>query len=206
LDGVLIKISLILGHPRTDSFCHAIAETAAATLRANGHSVAFHDLYREGFNPLVTAEESLTRVSDDPLVEQHCAELRDAEGLVVVHPNWWGQPPAILKGWIDRVVRPEVAYRLTAGADGVRSVHTGLLRVRTALVFNTSDSPLEVEQTRFGNTLDVVWKAYIASLSGIPDIKRVLFSIVQTSTQERRAAWLGDVRAVVSEHFPMSSP
>ncbi len=199
-----MKISLILGHPRKDSFCHAIADTAATTLRANGHLVAFHDLYREGFNPLVAAEESLTRVSDDPLVEQHCAELRGAEGLIVVHPNWWGQPPAILKGWIDRVIRPGVAYQLAVGADGARTTHVGLLRVRTALVFNTSDSPFEVEQTRFGNTLGVLWKTYIADLSGIPDVKRILFSVMQTSTPERRAAWLGEVRTVVSADFPMS--
>ena len=137
-----LNMSLILGHPRSDSFCHAIAATAITTLRTNGHVVAFHDLYAEGFHPLVTAEESRTRVSDDPLVEQHCTELTRAEGLIVVHPNWWGYPPAILKGWIDRVIRPGVAYELAVEESGARTLHVGRLYVRTAFVFNTSDTPL----------------------------------------------------------------
>lgn len=199
-----MNTSLILAHPRKESFCHAIAETAATMLRAN-HSVLFHDLYAEGFDPLVTADESLARVSKDPLVEQHCVEIGRAEGLVVVHPNWWGQPPAILKGWIDRVIRPGVAYELALGASGARTIHVGRLRIRSALIFNTSDSPLEVEQTRFGNTLDILWKAYIAELCGIPDMKRILFSVMGTSTPEGRAAWLGDVRTAIGQHFAAAS-
>jgi len=199
---VSMNISLVLGHPRPDSFCHAIAATAVTTLRTNGHVVAFHDLYAEGFHPLVTAEESRTRVSDDPLVEQHCAELMRAEGLIVVHPNWWGQPPAILKGWIDRVIRPGVAYDLAVGASGARTQHIGRLHVRTALVFNTSDTPLGQEQTRFGDTLGILWKTYIATLSGIPDIQRHLFSVMATSTSEMRVAWLEEVRSIVHRSFP----
>ena len=46
-----------------------------------------------------------------PPIRQHCDEIAEADGIVVVHPNWWGQPPAMLKGWIDRVLRVGVAYR-----------------------------------------------------------------------------------------------
>jgi putative NADPH-quinone reductase len=196
-----MNISLILGHPRQESFCHAIAETAATILTDNGHSVLFHDLYAEGFDPLVRAEESLTRVSQDPLVEQHCTEIGRAEGLVVVHPNWWGQPPAILKGWVDRVVRPGVAYELSAGEGGARTRHVGKLRIRTAVVFNTSDTPLEVERSRFGNTLEIFWKTYVGDLCGIPEMKRVLFSVVGTSIPEARTAWLGEVRTLLASTF-----
>ncbi len=196
-----MNVSLILGHPRKESFCHAIAEAAAAVLRANGHSVLFHDLYAESFDPLVSADELRTRVSTNALVEQHCFEIASAEGLVVVHPNWWGQPPAILKGWIDRVIRPGVAYELAVGEGGARTKHVGRLRIRTALVFNTSDSPLSVEQTRFGNTLDTLWKTYIAELCGIPDMKRILFSVMGTSAPEARAAWLAEVRTAIGRNF-----
>jgi len=43
-------------------------------------------------------------------IKQHCEEIALVDGIVIVHPNWWGQPPAILKGWVDRVIRPGVAY------------------------------------------------------------------------------------------------
>jgi putative NADPH-quinone reductase len=70
----------------------------------------FHDLYVEGFQPVIADEESRHVVSHDPLVEQHGGEVAAADGIIVVHPNGWGQPPAILKGWIDRVMRPGMAY------------------------------------------------------------------------------------------------
>jgi putative NADPH-quinone reductase len=51
-------------------------------------------------------------------VQAHCGEIARAEGIIIVHPNWWGQPPAIMKGWIDRVFRPGVAYRFTEDDKG----------------------------------------------------------------------------------------
>ena len=67
-----------------------------------------------------------------------------AQGIVIVHPNWWGQPPAILKGWVDRVLRPEVAYRFLEG-DAGEGVPVGLLKAKAAIVFNTSNTPRRAE-------------------------------------------------------------
>jgi len=94
-----MRISLILAHPDPRSFNHAIAQTALSALRENGHQVAFHDLYAEGFDPLLPAAEIPEGAPLDPRIAAHCAEVAAAEGIVIVHPNWWGQPPAILKGW-----------------------------------------------------------------------------------------------------------
>ena len=60
-----------------------------------------HDLYAEGFEPVSGA---------DAIVHRHRDEIASADGLVVVHPNWWGKPPAIMAGWLDRVIVPGVAY------------------------------------------------------------------------------------------------
>ncbi len=201
-----MKVSLILGHPGNTSFCHAIADAAQTVLVGNGHEVMRHDLQAEGFDPRIGGEEARTRVSVDPLVERHCAELAAADGLIVVHPNWWGSPPAIVKGWIDRVIRPGVAYELSSGADGARTLHVGILKVRTALIFNPSDTPEQVEKTKFGNTLDILWKTYIAELCGIRDMQRHVFSVMGTSTPEQRAAWLDQTRALVSRSFPADAP
>ena len=200
-----MNISLILGHPRKESFCHAIATTARTTVHAQGHTVVFHDLYAEEFHPLMTAEESLTRVSDDALVEQHCTELQRAEGLIIVHPNWWGQPPAMLKGWIDRVIRPGVAYDIALGEGGV-PMPVGRLHVQTALIFTTSNAPRELEQVQFGNTLDILWKQRILGMCGVAHIERILSSGMATSTPEMRTAWLEDVRTIIQRYFPATPP
>jgi NAD(P)H dehydrogenase (quinone) len=105
-----MKVSVILAHPQKGSFNHAIASTAVYQLERNGHEIRFHDLYEEKFDPILKGTE-IPKNGDLPgSIAEHCREIAEAEGIVIVHPNWWGQPPAILKGWIDRVIRPEVAY------------------------------------------------------------------------------------------------
>jgi putative NADPH-quinone reductase len=196
-----MKITLILAHPRRGSFNHAIAETAAATLRESGHTVTFHDLCAEGFDPLLP-EGEIAR--DAPLPEhvaRHCAEIATADGLIVVHPNWWGMPPAILKGWIDRVLRPGVSYRF-AGTDSGEGVPLGLLKARAAIIFNTSNTPAVREQEVFGDPLERIWKDGIVSFCGIPVCHRRMFGVVVTSSDEERKAWLAEVRDMTLGTFP----
>ena len=130
-----MQISIILAHPDPGSFNHAIARAAVDRLRGNGHKVRFHDLYAEGFDPLLPASEVPAGAALPPEIEAHCEEIVAADGIVIVHPNWWGQPPAVLKGWVDRVIRPGVAYNFLDGDTG-EGIPVGLLRVRAAVVFN----------------------------------------------------------------------
>jgi NAD(P)H dehydrogenase (quinone) len=101
-----MQILVILAHPTCGSFNHAIAQTAITELKRNGHQVVFHDLYAEGFDPILPTAEIPKGAAIPQQVEKHCQEIARAEGILIVHPNWWGQPPAILKGWVDRVIRP----------------------------------------------------------------------------------------------------
>ena len=120
-----MDILVVLGHPRPGSFNHAIAEVVLTTLRERGHRASFHDLCQEGFDPALPAKEMLEQGPVPDAVARHCRELAAADGIVIVHPNWWGQPPAVLTGWIDRVFRPGVAYRFE-GEDGGEGVPLGL--------------------------------------------------------------------------------
>ena len=195
-----MKISLILSHPNKGSFNHAIADAVATTLTRNGHLVQYHDLYEEGFNPVLPASEIPKTAVLHPLIKQHCDELADADGLVIVHPNWWGQPPAILKGWVDRVIRPGVAYEFLEG-DAGEGIPCGLLKVKTALVFNTSNTTEERERTVFSDPLDAIWKNCIFGLCGVTDVHRKMFGVVVTSTEMKREAWLLDAREMAARHF-----
>jgi NAD(P)H dehydrogenase (quinone) len=113
-----MKISIILAHPNIGSFNHAIAEASAKTLRQNGHEVVLHDLYHENFNPILPYSEIPKSAPVDLEIQRHCEDIISSDDIIVVHPNWWGQPPAILKGWIDRVIRPGVAYEFLEGDSG----------------------------------------------------------------------------------------
>lgn len=196
-----MKISIILAHPDAESFNHGIAATAEAALKANGHEVFFHDLYAEGFGPLLPAAEIPKGAKLDALTGQHCAEIAVADGIVIVHPNWWGQPPAVLKGWIDRVIRPGVAYEFIEG-DGGEGVPVGLLKARAVLVFNTSNTATAREREVFGDPLDAIWKNCIFGLCGVTNVQRRMFGIVVTSSSDERAGWLREVAEAAERYFP----
>jgi NAD(P)H dehydrogenase (quinone) len=199
--GTFMNISLILAHPRPGSFNHAIVETVVTTLRETGHSVTLHDLYEEKFDPLLPYEE-IPRIVDLPdAVARHCEEIAAADGIIFVHPDWWGMPPAILKGWIDRVLRPGVAYRF-AETDSGEGIPVGLLNARAAIIFNTSNTPRQRELEVFGDPLERIWKDCIIAFCGIPACHRRMFAVVVTSTDEQRTAWLHEVRELVLRTFP----
>jgi putative NADPH-quinone reductase len=195
-----MKILLILAHPDPESFNHAMASAIRSTLERLGHAVGFHDLYAEQFDPILPAEEISRNAALPEVVRRHCRELADAEGLVIVHPNWWGQPPAILKGWVDRVFRPDVAYRFLEG-DGGEGVPEGLLKIRTAAVFNTSNTPKERELAVFGDPLERLWGDCIFGLCGIRKFHRRTYRVIVTSTAAERMAWLEEVRFLAERWF-----
>jgi putative NADPH-quinone reductase len=199
-----MNISIILAHPNPESFNHAIANTAAETLRQNGHQVILHDLCQEQFPPLLPAAELQTKAKLDPVIAGHCREITRADGIIIVHPNWWGMPPAILKGWIDRVLRMGIAYRFVANDKG-EGVAQGLLRAGTAVVFNTANTPDDREKELFGDPLETLWKKCVFDLCGVKNVQRRNFTVVITSTPEQRAGWLEEVRQIVAGHFPKSA-
>jgi NAD(P)H dehydrogenase (quinone) len=190
-----MKVLVVLGHQNQGSFCHAIAQTAIEQLRAAGHDVVFHDLYAEQFDPLLTQAELEKKAALEPIVERHIGELLSADGYVIVHPNWWGQPPAILKGWVDRVVRQGRAYEF--GPGGV----IGLLKGKRAVVFTTSNTPRDDELRLFGDPLENLWKNCVFGFCGVKDFARRNFESIVLSTPEQRTQWLADVRELVRKRF-----
>lgn len=190
-------VSVILAHPRHGSFNHAIAAVVLQTLETQGHEINFHDLYQESFDPVLLTPELEREAFLHPDLERHCQEIARADGIVIIHPNWWGQPPAILKGWVDRVLRPEVAYRFEEGDSG-EGVPKGLLQAKAALVFNTSNTPTERELAVFGDPLETLWKNCIFGLCGVPLVVRKNFAVVVTSTDDQRQAWLEDVKEMAA--------
>lgn len=195
-----MQISIILAHPDVKSFNHAIAQTAAKHLSQNGHRVVLHDLYAEGFDPLLPTCEIPEGATLPEEIDRHCQEISNAEGIVIVHPNWWGQPPAILKGWIDRVIRPGVAYKFLEG-DGGEGVPVGLLKAKAAVVFNTSNTQADREMAVFGDPLETLWKNCVFGLCGVRNFYRETFSVVVTSSEDQRKQWLGRVREIVDLYF-----
>jgi NAD(P)H dehydrogenase (quinone) len=196
-----VNILIVLAHPDKKSFNHAIAEAAIIALEKNGHKVTSHDLYSESFDGVLPDLESPKDAIIPPLIRKYCRELAETDGIIIVHPNWWGQPPAILKGYIDRVFRPGVAYEFIEGDSG-EGIPVGLLRAKAALVFNTSNTRAERELEVFGDPLQAIWKNCVFDLCGVKTFHRRMFGVIVTSTPEQRQDWLEEVQKTVGSYFP----
>lgn len=110
-----MRILVIYCHPCSDSFSAALRDAAVSGLAAAGHAVTLRDLHAEGFDPVLSAHQRGVYFDETETVrglEDHVTALRQAEGLVLVYPTWWFGMPAMLKGWLDRVWLPGVAFRL----------------------------------------------------------------------------------------------
>lgn len=190
-----MKVSVILGHQKLGSFNHAIAETVNNTLKLKGHEVIFHDLYQERFDPILIHDEIADESVLPPHVRHHCDEIVEAGGIVVIHPNWWGTPPAILKGWIDRVLRAGLGYKF--GPAGSIPLFTD----KTVQIFTTSNTPRDVEIKVYGDPLESFWKTIVFGLCGSKMFNRINFESVILSTPEMRAEWLETVAKTIRENF-----
>ena len=178
-----------------------MAAAAVETLERCGHEVYFHDLHEEKFDPIISAGEIPKAALLPPEIENYCREIAISDGIVIIHPNWWGQPPAILKGWIDRVLRAGVAYEFTENDKG-EGVPTGLLKAKAAIVFNTSNTEASRENSVFGDPLEAIWRNCIFDLCGVKNFHRSVFSVVVVSSDDQRRQWLREVRETVASYFP----
>ena len=137
-----VHAAVIVAHPCADSLTHALAERARTGLTAAGHDVTTVDLYALGFGAAMTPTERERYHGDDPIVDPLVAEqaelVTSAEALVFVYPTWWSGLPAILKGWLERVMVPGVGFVFDERTGKVRP---GLGQVRHIVGVSTYGSP-----------------------------------------------------------------
>ena len=191
-----MKTLIFLAHPKPGSFNHAIAETVFRSLEELGHEPILHDLYAERFDPVLSVEELTCANEELPeSLKKHQAEVQDAKGFVFVHPNWWGNPPAILAGWLDRVLRNGFAYRFTEKGP------VPLLGDKIVQVFSTSNTPREVELNVYRDPLENFWKTIVFGLCGCESFERRNFEPVILSTDEQRCDWLCEVGETIHRRF-----
>lgn len=186
---------LVVCHPAKDSLNHAVAATVRDTLAKRGHEVRYHDLYAEGFDPVLNMDELRRRFSFDETVQQHCNDVRWAKLFVFAHPNWWGFAPAVLKGWLDRVFRPGIAYEYV-GEEMGRKRHVGLLAEAAALVFCTTDSPARQPVTAGPAA---VWRDSVFPFCGIRRFRVEVFADVRNARLKARRRWLERAAALTAE-------
>ncbi|KZK77950.1 FMN-dependent NADH-azoreductase [Pseudovibrio sp. W64] len=131
---------IVYCHPNSESFSKAILEQVVETLRLQDVSMDLIDLYEEGFQPVLTKGE-LDSYLDTSLnqqgLEPHIDALQRCDTLIFIYPTWWYGLPAMIKGWLDRVLVPGVAFKLTE--EG--AIKPNLQNIKKLAVFTTCGAP-----------------------------------------------------------------
>src|SRR5690606_14559357 len=143
--GQPMNVLIILGHPRPDSLCGALASAyGKGASEAGTTTVRRLDLATLDFDPDVRTVSPNQQTFEDDIFEARELILW-ADHLVFVYPTWWGTMPALLKGFLDRVLTPGFAFETCEGGTGYR----GLLGGRTAQLITTMDTPPAIHRPAY---------------------------------------------------------
>ncbi|MCX5199492.1 NAD(P)H oxidoreductase [Streptomyces sp. NBC_00249] len=178
---------LVVAHPRGDSLTAQVAERARRRAEAAGNSVDLMDLYAEGFDPRLTPQDEPDWQDREkrysPEVHAHMRRIEEADELVVVFPVWWFAPPAVVKGWIERVWNYGFAYgRSKPRLAGKRMLWLGL----------AGHAAEYYESTGLGKALELQLRVGVSEFCGVGESAvRLLygteFSGIPETLREARA-------------------
>jgi NAD(P)H dehydrogenase (quinone) len=193
-----MRVLVIFAHPLEDSYAAALRNAVVETLSAGGHKVDVCDLYKEAFDPVMSARErSVYRDTANNLeaVREYVERLRQAEGVVFVFPSWWYGMPAILKGYLDRVWLPGVAFEF--GPQAIRPLLTGM---RLFGVITTTGAPAWFTRIYMGNPSRKVLMRGLARLMAARGAERFWLALygMENTTTATRAAFIERVRARIA--------
>jgi NAD(P)H dehydrogenase (quinone) len=136
---------IIVAHPRIESFNHSVVEAYTAALEERGHRVECRDLYAMSFNPVLSARDIAAIARGKPTrdIRNELNAIRAAEAVTLASPLWWGDFPAMLKGYIDRV--------FTAGSAYLNKDHRPSLSGKRGAIIMTSEA--SVDELKSSGTL-----------------------------------------------------
>ena len=133
-----MRALVIYCHPKEGSFNSAVRDTVLERLNVGGAEVRLRDLYAEGFQPVLTMDEWVgyedCETNQKP-VESHVRDILWCDTLIFVYPTWWYGLPAMLKGWLDRVLVPGVAFLMPDAENA--DIRPGLTNVTRLGIFTT---------------------------------------------------------------------
>lgn len=179
---------IIYCHPYEQSFCHAILETLCERYEREG--TAFHviDLYADAFDPVLSRDELAVYNEGralDPLVARYQELVSGANRLVFVFPIWWNDVPAMLKGWLDKVLLCGFSWEPTG--SGLRGT---LTFIESAEVFTTSANPTQFIREQAGDAVQRMFIGGTLRQLGIASAVWENFGGMDASTDRERAAFL----------------
>ena len=183
----MTKVFMVYAHYNDKSFNAAIKNTLIKRANEKGHTVDCVDLYKEKFNPVFAGEKP------DDIVLSHRKKIEKADVIVLVAPIWNFRMPAMLEGWIDKVLAPPWAFSFKK-IIGNYGYPIGSLSGKRAIVFCTYGSPQFAIRTFFLNMPTKRLRRGVFNICGITDVVYKRFFAVPFVSDKKRKKYLEDVR------------
>lgn len=179
------KILIIEGNPDKSSFCREVSLRYEKGALEAGNAVKTIHLAELTFNPIL-AHGYRQRTELEPCLQEALQDIKEADHLVFVYPNWWGTYPALLKGFIDRVFLP--GHTFAPRTDSI--FWDKLLKGKTARLLVSMDTPKWYYSLIFGKSGDNSMKKSVLQFCGVDPVKITHFTPLKRSTEKQRARWL----------------
>ena len=184
------QIFLIYGHYNDKSFNAAIRDTFIKSSEDKGNKVDCVDLYKEKFNPIFAGEKP------DSTVLDHRKRIEKSDVIVLVAPIWNFRMPAMVEGWIDKVLSPPWAFSFKK-LFGNYGYPIGNLKGKRAVVFCTYGSPQFAIRTFFLNMPTKRLRRGVFNICGITNVIYKRYFAVPFVSDQKRKKFLEDVRKTV---------
>ena len=183
------RIVVILGHPRPETYCEALAEAYATGARSAAHQVEVLKIAQMQFDPILREAYVREQPLERDLADAHRA-IMAADHLVIVFPLWLGGMPALLKGFLERILQPDLIAPHRAGK------FVQLLKGKSARVIMTMGMPGLVYRWWYGAHALQALKRNILEFMGVTPVKSTLFGMIEAVGAEKRRQWLDEVEAL----------
>ena len=186
---------IVYTHLNPQSFTHAVAEEVQSVSIKKGHDIKFIDLYADKFNPVLEFPDVEYGFMDGEApadVKNYQDQVAWAEHITFVYPMWWGQMPAMLKGFIDRVFSNGFAYAY--GENGPEGLLTGK---SVQLIINTGNTTEVLSEIGITQAATVLNEAGIFGFCGMSANVQFFGNIIM-STDEERKQYLASVEDIFS--------
>lgn len=182
------NILIINGHPNKESFNHALAKAYKEAALKSGAFVTEINIADLNFNPNLKYGYT-KRMELEPDLQYSLEKIQEADHLVWVHPVWWGGLPAIMKGFLDRLFLPGLAFKYRENSVWWDKLLTG----KTARIITTIDQPAWYYRLIYGNPSINQLKKSTLEFCGIKPVKVTAIGIIKTSDPAKRISWLNKV-------------
>jgi NAD(P)H dehydrogenase (quinone) len=184
----MARIAIIVGHARKGTYCEALGGAYSRGAQAGGHDAKLFVTSKMAFDPVL--HEGFAQVQPlEPDLEAAHDAMFAADHLVLIFPLWLGTLPAILKGFLERVLQPDLVEPAKQGK------FVKLLKGKSARVIVTMGMPGIIYRWWFGAHAVKMLKRNILGFIGVSPVRTVIYGNVEGVGSEGRKRWLEETEA-----------